>query len=108
MRNIYAIVDNKAGHDPVAPMLELQMHNVVALRNFQDVMQGNNPIAKYPEDFDLVCLGYIHPETGHIVPAYDVIMKGADMAALLKENNKRDVVEATATQTELRAIKGGK
>lgn len=100
MRKIFAIRDNKAA-DIVGTILEIQAHAATALRNFQQAIEhGKGPIAAYPEDFDLVCLGIIddeghasthqieYNENGIVVrakPLFEIIMTGKVMKQLIKD-----------------------
>lgn len=86
MRYLYTIYDNKA-NEIFGTMIFIQTHNAVAIRQFQDSMTAQNSIlAKYPTDFDLVCLGELNPDTQHILPRWEVIMTGSALAAMMTKD----------------------
>lgn len=67
---IYSIYDRKAAY--YLPLFNMRGH-ADALRQFSEiVVNSDTPIAKYPADYDLVCLGSIDLETGSIAPTYPV------------------------------------
>lgn len=66
--HIYSIYDRKAQY--YLPLFTQRGH-ADAQRQFTElVTQSDTPIAKYPADYDLVCLGSIDLETGRIEPTY--------------------------------------
>lgn len=66
-RSIIAVYDNVA-KDLVGTMLTIEPRIANAIRGFQAVMEkGDNNISKFPNDFDLVSLGYVDDATGHLV-----------------------------------------
>lgn len=76
-RGIYVIRDTKAANIIGRPMLE--SHNAVAVRSFTEVMQNrdeSNIIRKYPDDFELVCLGTLESDNETITPRVEIILTG--------------------------------
>lgn len=68
--HIYSIYDRKAAY--YLPLFNQRGH-ADANRQFTElVINSDTPIAKYPADYDLVCLGSIDLETGRIDPIYPV------------------------------------
>lgn len=78
---LYVIVDKLADQivgDLVTPLKA----DVQAVRMFTDVLErAGNPIAKHPNDYDLVRLGFID-EDNNLCPDYAVVMTGAAWLAL--------------------------
>jgi hypothetical protein len=65
---LYSIYDRKAAY--YLPIFQQRGH-ADATRQFTElVTQSDTAIAKYPADYDLVCLGQIDLETGQIAPTY--------------------------------------
>lgn len=74
--HLYSIYDRKAGY--YLPVFNQRGH-ADAQRQFTElVTNSDTPIAKYPADYDLVCLGSIDLETGSIAPTYpcETILNG--------------------------------
>jgi len=72
---IYSVYDRKAAY--YLPLFTMRS-NADAIRQFSEIVTGDTPIAKYPADYDLVCLGSINLENGSIEPQYpcETIMNG--------------------------------
>jgi len=65
---IYSIYDRKAAY--YLPLFTMRGH-ADATRQFTEIVTSSDtPIAKYPADYDLVCLGSINLENGSIEPIY--------------------------------------
>lgn len=76
---IYAIIDVLA--QSIVGMLSIHKHDAPAIRLFGDIASDpNSMIARHPQDFNLVRLGYI-TEHNHIHAEYDLIMTGTTWAA---------------------------
>lgn len=79
MQSIYAIYDTVA--QELHGNLIRFRHDAAAVRVFQEVLQGDNPIAKHPTDFELVHLGFINGPDEHgkfqLLDDYKVILTGA-------------------------------
>lgn len=78
MKNVYAILDNKA--KAIIGGLQLHSHEAAAIRTFTDIATTpNTMLQKHPEDFDLICLGHLDEDELHMVAMarHIVIMKGA-------------------------------
>jgi len=68
IQNLYSIYDRKAAY--YLPVFQQRAH-ADAERQFTEIVTSSDtPIAKYPGDYDLVCLGEIDLESGQIVPKY--------------------------------------
>lgn len=68
--HLYSIYDRKAAY--YLPLFQMRSH-ADAMRQFADIVaQSDTPIAKYPADYDLVCVGSIDLESGLINPIYPV------------------------------------
>lgn len=83
MRYITAIHDNKA-NDIVGTMFVLHRAHAAAIRMYSDAASNpQNEIGKHPEDYDLVCVGYIEDEERpeKITAAYEIILTGAQWVA---------------------------
>lgn len=70
LHQLFTIYDRKAAF--YLPLFQMRSH-AEAERQFADIVTSSDtPIAKYPADYDLVCLGSIDLETGMITPTYPV------------------------------------
>lgn len=70
-----------------------------AIRSFKEVMNGDNQMAKYPEDHELIALGGYDTEKGEItaLPETRVLTKGKDVSAkgnLAKKSMYPEIPEA--------------
>lgn len=98
-RQVIAVFDNVA-KDIYGSIITLETHTANALRGFQQVLSNkDNNVGKFPNDFDLVCLGYIDPHTGHLVAhelefdadgkptrvksLFEILIKGKDMKNMI-------------------------
>lgn len=65
---IYGIYDNKAEEFP-GRFLHVHRHEATAMRDFTELCTDpNTAMAKHPDDFDLVRLGYLDHETKQLIP----------------------------------------
>nr|QJB20245.1 MAG: nonstructural protein [Microvirus sp.] len=70
IHNLYSIYDRKAAY--YLPVFTMRSH-ADAERQFTEIVTASEtPVAKYPADYDLICLGEIDLETGRITPTYPV------------------------------------
>lgn len=93
---IYAIHDIVA--DTIVGGLHLHKHHAPAVRMFTDIAGSKDTsINKHPNDFVLIQLGtLVHDETGlSIQPHYDVVIKGAQWAAMNNHGQPEEHALAT-------------
>lgn len=63
--NLYTIYDKKA--QEILPGIVVNRHHAAAIRSFTDLVnQKDNIISTHPEDFDLLHVGEIDPETARV------------------------------------------
>jgi len=73
---IFSIYDRKAAY--YLPLFTMRS-DAEAVRQFTEIVtQSDTSVSKYPADYDLVCLGWIDLEKGHIEPIYpcDTLING--------------------------------
>lgn len=62
---LFSIYDRKAAF--FLPVFSLRSQQD-ARRQFVEIVTGDTPIAKYPGDYDLVCLGEFNDQDGEVIP----------------------------------------
>lgn len=62
---IYALIDDVIGQ-VVAETVMAQHNFETAKRYLRDVVRGDSPVARHPEDFSLVCLCELDLEKGSV------------------------------------------
>lgn len=70
INNLYSLYDRKAGY--YLPVFSVRS-DADATRQFaQIVVTSDTPVAQYPADYDLVCVGSMDLELGYITPEHPV------------------------------------
>lgn len=83
---IFAAFDRKAQY--YLPIFQARTE-VDAIRSFTDAIMGDTPLAKYPADYDLICLAEMDTESGKITPIWPVDLVINGYTALDLANKQR-------------------
>lgn len=85
---IFAAFDRKAQY--YLPIFQARTE-VDAIRSFSDAIMGDTPLAKYPADYDLICLAEMDTESGKITPIWpvDLVINGYTALDLANKERSR-------------------
>lgn len=99
---IFAAYDRKAQY--YLPTFQARTE-VDAIRSFTDAIMGDTPLAKYPADYDLICLAEIDMETGKIDPIWpvDLVINGYTALDLAQKERGR-YAKALSGQTDIEEL----
>lgn len=99
---IFAAYDRKAQY--YLPVFQAR-NEVDAIRSFTDAVMGDTPLAKYPADYDLICLASFNTETGQIDANWPVELVINGYAALdLAQKERGRYAKALNGQVDLEEL----
>lgn len=88
LQKIFAAYDRKAAY--YLPTFQARTE-VDAIRSFTDAIMGDTPLAKYPADYDLICVAEFDMESGKITPIWpvDLVINGYTALDLAQKERGR-------------------
>ncbi len=101
-RNLYSIYDTAAAYykDPFAVLTDEQ-----AKREFGDIFDGDNPLARHPEHYYLVKIGTFNNSNGDITPTAGkpTLLTGLEAIAL-KNIDNNEINDSLDTLTKIGSV----
>ncbi len=101
-RNLYTIYDTAAAYykDPWCCLTDEQ-----AMREFTDIFDGDNPIAKHPEHYYLIKIGTYNNDTAVLKQADQKTLLSGLEALALKNKDNEEINESIDNLTHIGGTK---